>query len=107
MFRRIAGSLFVAVLLAACASAPVGRQDLLSFLQDGQTSRQEVYLALGEPSGVFEGGRILAFRLGQDKGGYFLLQKGPGFQGVNYSLVLVFDDTGQLARHAFVEVRRP
>jgi hypothetical protein len=107
MHRRIAVALLVATLLVACASAPVGQQDLLTFLQEGQTSRQEVYLALGEPSAVFEGERILTYRLGQDKGGYFLLQQGPGFQGVNYSLVLVFDDTGQLARHALVEVRRP
>ncbi|HSM28212.1 MAG TPA: hypothetical protein VK855_08940 [Thioalkalivibrio sp.] len=107
MYRRIAGALLVAMFIVACASAPVGRKDLLIFLQDGQTSRQEVYLALGEPSAVFESGRILAYRLGQDEGGYYLLQQGPGFQGVNYSLVLVFDDTGQLARHALVEVRRP
>jgi hypothetical protein len=44
MYRRIAGALFVATLLVACPTTPVGSQDLLTFLQDGQTSRQEVYV---------------------------------------------------------------
>jgi hypothetical protein len=86
---------------------PLGRQDLLGFLQDGQTPREEIYMVLGEPSGVYEDGRILTYRLARDKGGYYLVQKGQGFESVNYSLVLVIGETGHLARHALVEVRRP
>lgn len=93
--------------LASCATAPVGRDDLVSFLRDGETYRDEIFLKLGDPSAVYEAGRILTYRLGEDEGGYFLLQKRQGFQNVNYSLVLVFDEAGRLIRHALVQVQAP
>ena len=107
MNDRSAGLLLVFALLAGCASQPIGKHDLVNFLSSGQTDRDEIYLKLGDPSAIYEGGRIVTYRLAKDEGGYFLLQKGPGFQSVIYSLVLVFDETGKLARHALVQVRAP
>jgi hypothetical protein len=40
--------LFLAVL--GCANTPIGNKQLLSFLQDGVTTREEIYLRLAEPS---------------------------------------------------------
>ncbi len=97
----------VLVLLGACASTPVGQADLLTFIEDGRTTREQVFLALGEPSSTYEDGRILTFRLGRDDGGYFLVEKAPGFRTVQYSLVLAFDDAGLLRRHSLVTVKAP
>jgi hypothetical protein len=94
-------------LLGACASTPMGQPDLLAFIEDGRTTREQAFLALGEPSATYEDGRILAFRLGQDKAGYFLVEKAPGFTGVKYSLVMSFDDAGLLRRHSLVAIKAP
>lgn len=93
--------------LGACASTPVGQPDLLGFIEDGRTTREQAFLALGEPSATYEEGRILTFRLGQDKAGYFLVDKGPGFTSVKYSLVMSFDDAGLLRRHSLVALKAP
>jgi hypothetical protein len=103
---RGAWSLGIA-LLGACASTPVGQPDLLAFIEDGRTTREQAFLALGEPSATYEDGRILTFRLGQDKGGYFLVDKAPGFTGVKHSLVMSFDEAGLLRRHALVAIKAP
>ncbi len=97
----------VLVLLGACASTPVGQPELLTFIEDGQTTREQVFLALGEPSATYEDGRILTFRLARDEGGYFLVEKASGFRSVKYSLVLAFDDAGLLQRHSLVTVKAP
>ncbi len=91
--------------LTGCETPPKGNARLLDFLQDGKTTREAVYLQLGEPSGVFEAGRILTYRLAEDKGGYLLLlQPRIGWTGL-YSLVLSFDAAGTLTRHSLVKVR--
>ena len=97
----------VLVLLGACASTPFGQPDLLTFIEDGQTTREQVFLTLGEPSATYEDGRILTFRLARDDGGYFLVEKAPGFRSVKYSLVLAFDDAGLLRRHSLVAIKAP
>lgn len=95
-------------LLAACASSvPRGRADLLGFIQDGQTTREDTYLHLGEPSGLYEDGRVMSFRLGQDDGGYYPVLKATGFTGVRFSLIMVFNEQGILVRHALVQVKAP
>lgn len=97
-----------AVMLVACADAPpLGRQDLLDFLQDGLTRREEVRIRLGEPSSHYEGERILAFRLGTDRGGYVLVKPGSNWSGVGYNLMLAFDTEGVLRRHSLVEIGSP
>jgi hypothetical protein len=94
------------LLLAACSTAPIGHKDLLDFLNDGVTRRDDVYLKLGEPSARFEDLRILTYRIGKDDGGYFPAGGPRGdWSGLPYSLVLVFDSSGILTRHALVEVR--
>lgn len=93
-------------LLSACASTPpIGKHDLLDFLQDGTTTKEEVFLHLAEPSATFEGGRILAYRLHEDEGGYTIKgAKGTYWSG-KYSLVLSFDEGGILRRHALIRVQ--
>jgi hypothetical protein len=95
-----------ALLLAACASEPIGQGGLLDFLDDGRTLRQDVLLKFGDPSAQYEGDRILTYRLAQDKAGYFLAGGARSDWSVApFSLVLVFDDAGVLRRHSLVQVR--
>jgi hypothetical protein len=62
----------IAVTLTACASPPpAGTRDLLDVVKPG-APRAELVLRLGAPSATFEGGRIMAWPIGQDAGGYFV-----------------------------------
>ncbi|WP_298828028.1 hypothetical protein [uncultured Piscinibacter sp.] len=92
--------------LAACTSPPQqqGQSDLLDFLQGGSTRREEVQMRLGEPNALYEGNRILAYRLRRDQGGYVLVKGGSDCQEVRYNLMLAFDAQGVLRRHTLVEV---
>lgn len=54
----------------------MGQRDLLDFLEDGRTTREDALLALGDPSASYETGRILTYRLARDDGGYFLVADG-------------------------------
>jgi len=91
--------------LTGCATEPIGNKQLLDFLQDGKTSREEVILHLAEPSATFEGGRIVTYRLDEDTGGYTIQgAKGHGWSG-KFSLVLSFDEHGVLRRHSLVRVK--
>jgi len=108
--------LIICLALVACATATTptnGRNDLLSFLNDGATRRDEVRINLGEPSAEFERSRILAYRLGRDGAGFFVVERreswSESWSGVQYNLMLVFDGDGNavLRRHALVEVRSP
>jgi hypothetical protein len=114
--KRIAASLnrFLALLLlgfvAGCATPaiPGASQDLLKFLQTGQTTRQEVLLKLGQPSAAFEQEKILTYRLGQDpKQGFYVISPKAvmPWQTVRFSLVLVFDGGGVLQRQGQVAVQ--
>jgi hypothetical protein len=97
----------VCLVFAACATAPVGRRDLLDFLDDGATLREDVHLHLGEPSARYEGSRIYAYRLAKDEAGYVIVGRRDNWAGVQYNLMLVFDGGGVLRRHSLVEVRSP
>jgi hypothetical protein len=99
--------LLLVALVSACATTPLGRADLLDFIEDGKTSREQTYLSLGEPTSLYEEGRILCFRLGQDGGGYFVVGKGWGWAGIKTSLIMAFDDEGVLSRHSLVQVKGP
>jgi len=64
---RMVGSLACALLFAGCATvvAPLEPQlvsERLPFVQDGKTSKEEVFRSLGEPHYRYEGGRILAYK---------------------------------------------
>lgn len=103
--RRIL--LTICLVFAACATQPTGREDLLDFLSDGVTRRDYALLKLGEPSAKYESSRILAYRLRKDEEGYVLITRRDNWYGVQYSLILVFDDQGILNNHALVQVGSP
>lgn len=92
-------------ILAGCGVTPVGDPQLLAFLKDGATTREDVYLHLAEPSATFEGGHILSYLLDEDKGGYILMRRREKAWNGKFSLVLAFDEHGVLRRHALVRVR--
>lgn len=100
-------TLLLTICLAGCASTPIGRADLLDFVVDGRTTREQAYLQLGEPSGIYEDGSILTYRLDQDEAGYFLIERGTGFMGIRYNLVMVFGPDGILERHSLVPIKVP
>lgn len=105
-------------LLTGCATS-VSRQAnkiLLDFLEDGKTTKEMVILKLGAPSGAFEGERIISYRLGRTREGYFVLdqiaearvQKSPElYSGISgtFSLVLVFDESNVLQKHSAVQIQ--
>jgi hypothetical protein len=89
-----------------------GRADLMSFLAVGVTTRQDVMLRLGPPSGRFENEKILTYRLGYEpkNQGYYVVEREGGLGGwptwlwAKFSLVLVFNEAGVLEKHSLVEV---
>jgi hypothetical protein len=96
-----------AAMLTGCVTAPVrGHADLLDFLKDGQTTKQEVLLKLTSSCGQYDHGKILTYRLGFAPGNHgYYLSENPTWDGVTYSLVLVFDEAGVLNSHSLVKVR--
>jgi hypothetical protein len=107
------------VLLAGCVPPdpvqlkPKLESGPLGFLQDGKTTRDEIFLKLGEPSAKFEGERILTYRLnyspdiGLSIGG--LPYVAPGYaapDSAGYSLVLIFNAAGILEKHNAVPLKQ-
>lgn len=111
LFNRIGLplALLASVVLGGCVTPiPGARQDLLRFLETGRTSREEVLMQLGQPSGSFEQERILTYRIGQDdKQGFYLVTPKAlqPWQAVRFSLVLVFDADGRLQKQSLVRVQ--
>ncbi|MBI3854302.1 MAG: hypothetical protein HY293_01280 [Planctomycetes bacterium] len=85
----------------------------LSFLRDGVTTREEVLLRFGDPTGEYESGRILTFRIEANEKGVIPVRRelDRNFGGVtqwsiaNLSVVTVFDETNILRRHSLIAVR--
>jgi hypothetical protein len=85
----------------------------LAFLRDGTTTREEILLRFGDPSGVFEDGRILTFRLEASETSVIPVRREydrdlPGvtqWRLANLSLVAVFDEKNVLRRHSLVAVK--
>jgi hypothetical protein len=85
----------------------------LAFLRDGETTREEILLKFGDPTGIFEDGRILTFRLEASETAVIPVRREydrdlPGvthWRLANLSLVAVFDDKNVLRRHALVPVK--
>lgn len=100
--------LLLALGLAGCATTIVGADpNLLKFIEDGITTRQQVMLTLGQPSAIFRQEQILTYRIGEDpKQGLFIVNPSATepWARVRYSLVLVFDDQGTLRKHSVVPV---
>ena len=110
------GAYLLLPLLASCAttSPPVEKiaeKAFLEFLEDGKASKQMVILKLGQPSGTFEGEKIVTYRIGKDEQGYFVVDRQGstpvpgGWTGAKFSLVLIFDEHNVLQKHSLVPVR--
>lgn len=78
--------------LYACASGPDSSaldskiSALKTFLQEGETRRDDVLVRLGVPHATFEDDRII---------GYYLSHRDE--------LILIFDERGVLERHSFLK----
>ena len=109
--------------LFICAGRPASASDapprvrpdanLLAFLDGEHVTRTDVVARLGAPRASFERGHVTAYRLGQNKDGYFVVpapkKKTPEFdwRGVDYDLMLLFDDDDLLRQHNLIGVRSP
>ena len=98
--------LILGVLAAGCTvskvrpvTGPKANPDSLAFLVDGETDRESMAGRLGEPSRVFESGRLVVYRL--DK----RMQVAHGWNATRFNLVLVFDERGVLQRHGLVRFK--
>ena len=88
----------------------VFKSDLLGFLHDSVTTREEVILKLGIPSAQVEGERILMYQLKADENGKWHLTAprwnvNTGLRTWSEgtcSLVLVFGENGVLRKHSLV-----
>jgi hypothetical protein len=103
---KIAACIICALfVLVGCATLPPVSADknLLKDVVTPGTLRETILLKLGEPSASFEAGRILTYRIGEDaERGYFIRDRQGFWTNIRYSLVLVFDEKGQLAKHTLV-----
>jgi hypothetical protein len=117
----ISSLLLMIALLSSCATPRVHPMDtrllfhseLLGFVRDGTTTREEVLLKLGIPSAQFEGEKILTYQLRVDQAGKWHLVA-PQINAVTglrqwreetCSLVLVFDAEGVLRKHSLIEAK--
>lgn len=108
--RKHCLSLLMLVLsIGGCATTQeTGNKRLLDFLVDGQTSKQEVILALGQPSGVYENESVYTYRIVGDSSTGFKPSKSfspCGWHDITYSLVVIFDDQDVLKRHSLVPIQ--
>ena len=107
--------LSLALTLVSCATTQIkGRPDLLNFLTDGKTKKEEILTMLGQPSGRFESQKILTYRLGYEpnNNGYYVVEREgnpdgwPTWRLTAFSLVLVFDDAGVLEKQSLIKVNK-
>jgi hypothetical protein len=91
--------MFIAV---GCATHKLqGDRDLLSFIEDGHTTKEQVELKLGEPTAQCSSGKIIIYRLqGNTQSGYQIVR----FYHC-CSLILVFDEQDILKKHSFIKMR--
>lgn len=105
MHRRGIVGFSLCAVFYACASQPVGHQDLLIFLDGDRVTRDDVYRHLGEPFAKYEHSRVVTYHLSQNRQGYFQGAPTEGWTGVQYDLVLVFDELDRVERHSLVSIR--
>ena len=115
----IFSALFLIILVIGCATPTLQpadpqllfKSDMLSFIRDGVTTREEVVIKLGIPSAQIEGDKILMFQLQADKEGKWHLTT-PQWNATTglrtwtegtCSLVLVFGEDGVLRKHSLVK----
>ena len=119
--RLILPSLALIIIVASCGTPHIQPTDtqllfkteLLGFIQDGITTREEVVLKLGIPSAQFEGEKILTYQLRVDQEGRWHLVTPQinvttglrAWEKKTCSLVLVFGGNGVLRKHSLVETK--
>lgn len=101
--------------LLACAGHPPGNKDLLTFLEDGTTTKRVVTQTLGEPPHIWGNGDVWTYRIERDRDGFYIPTnpdprgtpaRDRPLDGTRYSLVLEFDQNGVLSRHALVDLKQ-
>jgi len=111
--KFLAALVLLSLLVGCSTTTPLrGRADLLDFLLDNQTTKEEVLLKLGQPSAQFQTEKVLTYRLGKEEQnrGYYVVTREvnprgwPTWTNAKFSLVLVFDAQGLLRKHSLVEV---
>jgi hypothetical protein len=94
------------------------QQQWLPFIEDGKTTKDEVLLKLGKPSGQFEGGRIFTYPMKFSEEEGFRVDYEKTFiyhhrwfktlklsvSKAEYNLMLVFDDKNILSKHNLLKV---
>lgn len=118
--RYILSSLALIIIIAGCATPhiqsvdpkPLFNSKLLGFIHDSVTTKEEVLVKLGNPTGQFEGEKILTYQLRVDQtGDWHLVAPQISANGLREwpnktcSLVLVFGDDGVLQKHSLVEAK--
>ena len=83
-----------------------GDKDLLAFLQDGTTTKNEVETRIG-PASVWGDGHIRTYRIGEATEGLYLSANKSRWSDARYSLVLEFDPNAVLRRHALINIETP
>jgi hypothetical protein len=104
VFATTARLLLVLLVLGGCAGK-TSKKDLLAFLTPGRTTRAAAILELGQPTGAYEGDRILTYRVQKEGDGYVLVSRATRWSAAHYTLVLVFDEAGILGKHSLVPIR--
>jgi len=93
-------------------------QEVFPFIEVEKTTKDEVFLKLGEPSGQFEDGRILTYAMNfSEKEGFRVDYKREvithnrwgqrlklSVSEAEYNLILVFDDKKILSRYNLLKI---
>lgn len=102
--RRFELAIVLCAGLVGCTALPtLGKNDLITFLDAGTVTRDDVYRRLGPPDAKYPRTRAVIYRLGQDEGGYFAAPTRE--TGLRYNLVLVFKEQDVLQQRALVELK--
>jgi len=121
LLRKVIFYFLFVFLFTACAHIRVVdesiQQKWLPFIEDGKTTKDEVLLKLGNPSGQFEGGRILTYTMtfSEEKGFQVnyertFISHGPwpcyklSVSKAEYNLILVFNENNTLSKHNLLKV---
>ena len=96
-------------LLTGCASSPSPKPDLLAFLEADHVTRTDVIAHLGAASASFDRDGVVAYRVSHNDHGFFVaapMKKNTelDWEGINYDLVLAFDEAGVLSEHRLIAV---
>ena len=76
---------------------------LLTFLQEGKTTKRSVIQTLGEPSAIIKSENILTYRIIRTRWDR-LVTPAKSWQDVTHSLVLTFDQDNKLSKQSLVKV---